>query len=150
MEIILHAMMHTIAIEDEAKRKVQGQAGGAAARLTAEELEKVFGGNQGAAWVPTTGTKGRRSFQDWILRTLELCKKALVKTQQPGAGDIMHCAIGATEHYKGLVASLSMTTIDDSEANFNVTTSCVIPSSRRSGNIDSLTVFSRLPGHCGA
>ena len=30
----------------------------------------------------------------------ELCKKTLVKTQQPGAGDIMHCDIGATEHYR--------------------------------------------------
>jgi hypothetical protein len=30
------------------------------AGLTVEELERVFGGNQGEAWVPTTGTKGRR------------------------------------------------------------------------------------------
>ena len=69
--LILHAMMHIIVMEDEAKRKLQGHQGGVAARLTAEELEKVFGGDQGAAWVPTTGTKGRRAFQDWILRTLE-------------------------------------------------------------------------------
>ena len=92
--------MHTITIEDEVKRKMHEHAVGKAARLTSEELEKVFGGDQGTAWVPTTGTKGRRSFQDWILRTLELCKKTLVKTQQPGAGDIMHCDIGATEHYR--------------------------------------------------
>ena len=35
---------------DEAKRKLHGHADGAAARLTAEELEKVFGDDQGAAW----------------------------------------------------------------------------------------------------
>jgi hypothetical protein len=111
--LTLHAMAHTIAMEDEAKRKLYGRAGDVAARLTAEELEKVFGGDQGAAWVPTTGTKGRRSFQDWILRTEELCKKALVKTKQPAAGDIVHYAIGTTNHYKGLVESLSMTAIDE-------------------------------------
>ena len=55
--LILHAMMHMIVMEDEAKRKLQGHQGGVAARLTAEELEKVFGGDQGAAWVPTTGAK---------------------------------------------------------------------------------------------
>ena len=111
--LILHAMMHIIVMEDEAKRKIQGHQGGVAARLTAEELEKVFGGDQGAAWVPTTGTKGRRAFQDWILRTLELCKKALVKTKHPDEGDIVHCAIGSTDHYKGLVESLSMTVINE-------------------------------------
>ena len=109
MILILHAMMNTIAIEDEAKRKAHRHAVGATARLTAEELETVFGVDQGAAWVPTTGTKG----QDWILRPLELCKKALVKTQQPSAGDIVHCDIGATEHYKRPVESLSMTAIDE-------------------------------------
>ena len=56
-------MAHIMVMEDEAKRKLYGRVGGAAARLTAEELEKVFGGDQGAAWVPTTGNKGRRSFQ---------------------------------------------------------------------------------------
>jgi hypothetical protein len=69
MVLILHAMMHTITIEDEVKRKMHEHAVGKAARLTSEELEKVFGGDQGTAWVPTTGTKGRRSFQDWILGT---------------------------------------------------------------------------------
>jgi hypothetical protein len=104
-----HSMMHImewkVAMEDEAKRKLHWHAGGVAARLTAEELEKVFGGDKGAAWVPTTGTKGRRSFQDWILRTQELCKKALVKTKQPDAVDIVHCAIGATAHNQGLSTS---------------------------------------------
>jgi hypothetical protein len=108
-----HAMAHTMVMEDEAKRKLYGRVGGAAARLTAEELEKVFGGDQGAAWVPTTGTKGPRSFREWILRTQELCKKALVKTKHPPAGDIVHCAIGATDHYQGLVDTLSMTAIDE-------------------------------------
>ena len=42
--LILHAMMHIIVMEDEAKRKLQGHQAGVAARLTAEELEKVFGG----------------------------------------------------------------------------------------------------------
>ena len=65
------SMAHTMAMEDEAKRKLHGRVGGVAARLTAEELEKVFGGDQGAAWVPTKGTKGRRSFQEWILRTMK-------------------------------------------------------------------------------
>ena len=111
--LILHAMMHIIVMEDEAKRKIQGHQGGVAARLTAEELEKVFGGDQGAAWVPTTGTKGRRAFQDWILRTLELCKKALVKTKHPDERDIVHCAIGTTDHYQNLVDTLSMTAIDE-------------------------------------
>ena len=108
-----HAMAHTMAMEDQAKGKLYGRVGGIPARLTAEELEKVFGGDQGDAWVPTTGTKGRRSFQDWILRTQELCKKALVKTKHPPAGDIVHCAIGATDHYQGLVDALSMTAIDE-------------------------------------
>ena len=63
--------------------------------------------------MPTTGNKGRRAFQDWILRTLELCKKALVKTKHPDEVDIVHCAIGSTDHYKGLVESLSMTAIDE-------------------------------------
>ena len=107
------SMAHTMAMEDQAKGKQYGRVGGIPARLTAEELEKVFGGDQGDAWVPTTGNKGRRSFQDWILRPLELCKKALVKTQQPSAGDIVHCDIGATEHYKRPVESLSMTAIDE-------------------------------------
>ena len=100
-------------MEDEAKRKLYGRVGGAAARLTAEELEKVFGGDQGAAWVPTTGTKGPRSFREWILRTQELCKKALVKTKHPPPGEIVHCAIGATDHYQNLVDTLSMTAIDE-------------------------------------
>ena len=43
-----HSMMHImewkVAMEDEAKRKLQGHQAGVAARLTAEELEKVFGG----------------------------------------------------------------------------------------------------------
>ena len=39
-----HSMTHIIAMEDEAKRKLQGHQAGVAARLTAEELEKVFGG----------------------------------------------------------------------------------------------------------
>ena len=107
------SMAHTMAMEDQAKGKLYGRVGGIPARLTAEELEKVFGGDQGDAWVPTTGTKGRRSFQDWILRTQELCKKALVKTKHPPAGDIVHCAIGATDHYQGLVDALSMTAIDE-------------------------------------
>jgi hypothetical protein len=42
-----------------------------------------------------------------------ICKKALVKTKQPAAGDVVHYAIGATDHNKGLVESLSMTAIDE-------------------------------------
>ena len=58
------SMAHTMAMEDQAKGKLHGRVGGIPARLTAEELEKVFGGDQGAAWVPTTGSKGPRSFKD--------------------------------------------------------------------------------------
>jgi hypothetical protein len=84
-----------------------------AARLTAEEMEKVFRGDQGAAWVPVTGTKGPSYFREWILKVLELCKKSQVKTQQPDTVAIVHCAIGTTNQYKGLVESLSMSEIDE-------------------------------------
>ena len=76
------SMAHTMAMEDQAKGKLYGRVGGIPARLTAEELEKVFGGDQGAAWVPTTGNKGRRSFQDWILRTQELCTEKGAREDQ--------------------------------------------------------------------
>ena len=64
MVLVLSHMMNIIALEDVANRKSEG---GVTTRLTREELEKVFGGNQVAAWAPVTGTKGKRYFQEWIL-----------------------------------------------------------------------------------
>ena len=114
--LILHHMMHIIALEDEAKRKAHGLGGAAGVandQLTAAELEKVFGGRQGVAWAPVTGSKGRRYFQEWILRVRELCKSGQVKIKQPDEGAIVHCVIGNTDNDKVLVESLSMRAIDE-------------------------------------
>ena len=105
--LVLSHMMNIIALEVAAKRKSAG------ARLTREELEKVFGGNQGAAWAPVTGTKGKRYFQEWILHVRQLCKKGQIKTKQPDPGAIVHSVMGSTDNDKALVLSLATRAIDD-------------------------------------
>ena len=73
----------------------------------------MFEGDQGAAWAPVTGTKGKHYFQEWILHLRQLCKKRQIKTKQPDPGAIVLIVISSTDNNKVLVLSLATRAISE-------------------------------------